>query len=72
MNFQRFILQLRQRGVVVAICSKNNDETARAPFRGHPEMLLKEDHVAVFQANWADKATTSGPSPKSSALVWRR
>ena len=56
-NFQRFILQLRQRGVVVAICLKNNDETARAPFRGHPEMLLKEDHVAVFQANWASKAT---------------
>ena len=37
--------------------SKNNDDVARAPFREHPEMLLKDDHIAVFQANWNDKAT---------------
>jgi FkbH-like protein len=50
-------LALRRRGIVLAISSKNNDEVARAPFRHHPEMLLKEEHVAVFQANWDDKAT---------------
>ena len=37
--------------------SKNTDEVARAPFEKHPEMLLKLDHIAVFQANWNDKAT---------------
>jgi len=54
---QRFALDLRQRGIVLAVCSKNTDEVARKPFEEHPEMLLKLDHIAVFQANWSDKAT---------------
>jgi len=54
---QRMALALRDRGVVLAVSSKNNDEVARRPFREHPEMLLKEEHFAVFQANWQDKAT---------------
>ncbi|MWV27567.1 HAD-IIIC family phosphatase [Aurantiacibacter rhizosphaerae] len=55
--FQNFIITLRKRGVVLAVCSKNTDEIAREPFRNHSEMVIKEDHVAVFQANWSDKAT---------------
>jgi FkbH-like protein len=54
--FQRFLLNLRQRGVVLAVCSKNSDTVAREPFQHHPEMLLKEEHFAVFRANWLDKA----------------
>jgi len=54
---QRLALDLRQRGVVLAVSSKNTDEVARQPFEKHPEMLLKLDHIAVFQANWNDKAT---------------
>jgi FkbH-like protein len=57
LDFQRYILELRSRGVVLAVSSKNEDETARLPFRDHPEMLLREEHFAVFQANWSDKAT---------------
>ena len=37
--------------------SKNTDELAREPFEKHPEMLLKLEHIAVFQANWNDKAS---------------
>ncbi len=54
---QSLVLDLRQRGIVLAISSKNADELARAPFERHPEMLLKLNHIAVFQANWNDKAT---------------
>jgi FkbH-like protein len=54
---QRLALDLRSRGVVLAVSSKNNDAVARLPFREHPEMLLREEHIAVFQANWNDKAT---------------
>jgi FkbH-like protein len=54
---QQLALDLRQRGIVLAVCSKNTDEVAREPFEKHPEMLLKLDHIAVFQANWNDKAT---------------
>jgi FkbH-like protein len=53
---QRMALELRARGVVLAVCSKNEDDAARLPFREHPDMILKEDHIAVFQANWTDKA----------------
>jgi FkbH-like protein len=54
---QRLALDLRQRGIVLAVSSKNTDSVAREPFEKHPEMLLKLDHIAVFQANWNDKAT---------------
>jgi FkbH-like protein len=54
---QRLALDLRERGIVLAVSSKNTDEVARAPFEQHPEMLLKLEHIAVFQANWNDKAT---------------
>lgn len=54
---QRHLLALRERGVVLAVCSKNNDVIARQPFRDHPDMLLREEHFAVFQANWSDKAS---------------
>jgi FkbH-like protein len=54
---QRMALDLRRRGIVLAVSSKNTDEIARAPFEQHPEMLLRLEHIAVFQANWNDKAT---------------
>lgn len=54
---QNYALDLRRRGIVLAVCSKNEEETARLPFKNHPEMALKEGHIAVFQANWNDKAS---------------
>ena len=54
---QRAALDLRERGIVLAVASKNDDDVAREPFRKHPDMLLREEHIAVFQANWHDKAT---------------
>lgn len=56
-DVQRTALALRSRGVVLTVSSKNTDEIARAAFKEHPEMLLREHHIAVFQANWNDKAT---------------
>jgi FkbH-like protein len=56
LSVQRMALELRARGVVLAVCSKNEEDAARAPFREHPDMLLREEHIAVFQANWSDKA----------------
>lgn len=54
--FQRFLLELKRRGVVLAVCSRNEESVARRPFRENPEMLLKEDDFAVFIANWGNKA----------------
>jgi len=55
--YQRMLLDLRARGVVLAVSSKNDDATARKVFHKHPDILLREDHFAVFQANWNDKAS---------------
>ena len=57
LHVQRTALELRDRGVVLAVSSKNEDATARQPFKEHPDMLLREKHIAVFQANWSDKAS---------------
>jgi len=54
---QSTALALRARGIVLAVSSKNTDAVAREPFRKHADMLLREDHIAVFQANWNDKAS---------------
>jgi FkbH-like protein len=54
---QQTALDLRNRGVILAISSKNEDSIARQPFKEHPDMLLREEHIAVFQANWSDKAS---------------
>ena len=57
LQVQRTALELRDRGVLLAVCSKNAESVAREPFRSHPEMLLRERHISVFQANWYDKAS---------------
>jgi FkbH-like protein len=54
--FQRFLKELKRRGIILAVASKNNEDTALAPFREHPDMVLKEDDIAVFVANWENKA----------------
>ncbi|MBC7489766.1 MAG: HAD-IIIC family phosphatase [Glaciimonas sp.] len=54
---QRMALDLCERGIVLAVSSKNEDAEARRPFREHPDMLIRENHIAVFQANWGDKAS---------------
>ena len=55
--FQSWLKQLRDRGIVLAVCSKNTDAIAREPFLSHPDMVLKLEDIAVFMANWEDKAT---------------
>jgi FkbH-like protein len=52
---QKTILKLYERGIILAISSKNDDAIARSVFREHPDILLNEEHFAVFQANWKDK-----------------
>lgn len=54
---QRYALSLQARGVVLAVCSKNEEAAARAPFEAHPDMALRLDDIAVFAANWTDKAS---------------
>ena len=56
-SFQQYARRLKDRGVILAVCSKNDDNVAREPFESHPEMSLKMDDITSFYANWEDKAT---------------
>jgi FkbH-like protein len=53
---QRYAKQLKERGVILAVCSKNDLATAETAFNDHPEMLLRRSDISVFVANWNDKA----------------
>ena len=56
-DFQQEILNLYHRGVILALCSKNNEDDVLEVLDKHPEMLLKKKHFATWQINWSDKAS---------------
>ncbi|TXH56369.1 MAG: HAD-IIIC family phosphatase [Burkholderiaceae bacterium] len=53
---QRYAKLLKERGVILAVCSKNEPAIAEAAFKDHPEMALRRSDIAAFVANWNDKA----------------
>jgi FkbH-like protein len=53
---QQYAKCLKERGVILAVCSKNDPAVANAVFRDHPEMLLRRTDIAAFVVNWEDKA----------------
>ncbi len=56
LDFQKEILGLYQRGVLLALCSKNNEADVLEVLDNHPNMLLRRDHFAAWRINWRDKA----------------
>jgi FkbH-like protein len=55
-EFQYWIKKLKNRGIILAVCSKNTEGVAKEPFEKHPDMVLRLDDIAVFVANWENKA----------------
>ena len=53
--FQAYAKELSRRGVILAVCSKNDLANALEPFERHPDMVLRRDDIACFVANWTDK-----------------
>jgi len=56
LDFQRSILDLYHRGVILAVCSKNNEREAMDVLRHHPRMLLRPEHFGAIRINWKEKA----------------
>ncbi|MBD5133212.1 MAG: HAD-IIIC family phosphatase [Clostridiales bacterium] len=56
-QLQHWLKVLRERGILLAVCSKNNEDTAKEPFLHHPEMVLHLEDISMFVANWEDKAS---------------
>lgn len=55
-SLQHYARELSKRGIILAVCSKNDEGNAYLPFDKHPEMILKRGDIACFAANWSDKA----------------
>jgi len=55
LGFQRHVLALQQRGIILAVCSKNDEANAKAAFEKHPDMIVRLEHITAFVANWEDK-----------------
>lgn len=55
-EFQYWVKKLKNRGVIVAVCSKNTESIAKEPFESHPDMVLRLEDISVFVANWENKA----------------
>ena len=56
-DLQKWCLELKKRGILLAVCSKNDEKTAKEPFEEHPDMVLHLEDFAMFVCNWDDKAT---------------
>jgi FkbH-like protein len=54
-EFQYWLKKLKNRGIILAVCSKNTESVAKEPFERHPDMILGLDDIAVFIANWENK-----------------
>lgn len=54
-EFQYWIKKLKERGIIIAVCSKNTEAIAKEPFEKHPDMVLRLEDIAVFIANWENK-----------------
>lgn len=54
-EFQMWIKKLKERGIILCICSKNDEDKAKEPFEKHPDMVLRLSDIAVFMANWETK-----------------
>src|SRR5574344_1487576 len=49
------VKKLKNRGIILCVCSKNDEKKAKEPFEKHPDMVLRLDDIAVFMANWETK-----------------
>ena len=56
-DLQLYLKQLKERGILLAVCSKNEEAAAKEPFEKHEEMVLRLSDFAMFVANWEDKAS---------------
>lgn len=54
-RFQKWVKELERRGIIVCVCSKNEESIAKEVFGKHPDSVLHLDDISVFAANWNNK-----------------
>lgn len=56
-DLQKFLLSLYEKGIILAINSRNNLKEALEAIDKHPRMILRTKHFAARQINWGDKVS---------------
>lgn len=56
-DFQRYLVEASKNGIILAICSKNNESDALEVFETNPNMVLKMNHIVAYKINWNNKPT---------------
>ncbi|MCD8002677.1 MAG: HAD-IIIC family phosphatase [Clostridia bacterium] len=54
-DFQHFLLFMHDHGVILSVCSKNDESDVMCVFEEHDEMILRKEHIAYFSVNWNNK-----------------
>ena len=55
-EFQRSIINLKNSGVILAVCSKNNESDVLEAWSKNPDILIKKDDISAYRINWSNKA----------------
>lgn len=56
-QFQQSVATLLGRGILVALCSKNNEQDVWDVLDTHPHSVLKREHISAWRINWENKAS---------------
>ena len=55
-DFQEAILETANNGVILAVCSKNNEQDVMEVWEKHPNLIIRQKHISAYRINWNDKA----------------
>jgi FkbH-like protein len=56
-HFQNALLEISKKGIILAVCSKNNENDVITLWESHPSLILRQNHFSAYRINWIDKAT---------------
>lgn len=56
LEFQKFLLELKKSGILLAVCSKNNENDVFEVWNNNTNIVIKEEHLAAWRINWKNKA----------------
>ena len=57
LSFQKGLIELSKNGVILTICSKNNEKDVLEAWGKNPFIVLKKEYISAYRINWQDKAT---------------
>ena len=56
-EIQNILLSINSKGILLGLCSKNNEADVIEVLNSHPDMQIREKHITINKSNWNDKAT---------------